>query len=52
MRSPWSRVCPYTNVTGVLMRRQPCEDRAGATPFDYEGRDRRPAATSQEITPC
>lgn len=36
-------------MTGVLLRVQPHEDRAQATPGDYEDRDRSPTATSQEM---
>lgn len=39
MPSNWSRICLQTNVTGVLMGRQPCEDKIGTTHCDDEDSD-------------
>ena len=48
MRSFWRKVRPESNMTGVLIRCWPCEDRdIGRMPCEDGSRDRGYAAASQ-----
>ena len=37
MRSYWNRDPPYSNMTGVLIKRKPCEDNQACTQGEYYG---------------